>query len=86
MRKVYDALGATRRVADELRAVLLYLESLQKTPPQEEEQLDYEDDGEGDIRSDVQEGSNVTRTIPIETTGVVSRLHHIVPEARLTLA
>ena len=86
MRKVYDALGATRRAADELRTVLLYLESLQKTPPQEEEQLDYEDDGEGDIRSDVQEGSNVTRTIPIETTGAVSRLHHTVPEARLTFA
>ena len=86
MRKVYDALSATRRVADELRTVLLYLESLQKTPPQEEEQLDYEDDGEGDIRSDVQEGSNVTRTIPIETTGAVSRLHHTVPEARLTFA
>ena len=86
MRKVYDALSATRRVADELRTVLLYLESLQKTPPQEEGQLDYEDDGEGDIRSDVQEGSNVTRTIPIETTGAVSRLHHTVPEARLTFA
>ena len=56
------------------------------SPPQEEEQLDYEDDGEGDIRSDVQEGSNVTRTIPIETTGAVSRLHHTVPEARLTFA
>lgn len=76
MRKVYDALSATRRVADEPRTVLLYLESLQKTPPQEEENLDFEDDGGGDIRSDVQEGSNVTRTIPIQTTGMVSKLRH----------
>lgn len=65
-----------RRATDEPWAVLLYLESLRKTPPQEEENLDFEDDGGGDIRSDVQEGSNVTRTIPIQTTGVVSELRH----------
>ncbi|TFY63164.1 hypothetical protein EVJ58_g3410 [Rhodofomes roseus] len=54
--------------------VLLYLEGLQKTPPQEEENLDLDDDAGGDdIRSDVQEGSNITRTIPIQTTGIPER-------------
>jgi len=52
---------------------MLYLEGLEKTPPQGEEQLDFGDDGGDDIRSDVQEGSNITRTIPIQTTGLVSR-------------
>lgn len=65
---------------------MLYLESLQKTPPLEDENLDFEDDIGGDIRSDVQEGSNVARTIPIQTTGVVSRLRDDALEHRLTLA
>ena len=64
---------------------MLYLEGLQRTPPQEEEPLDFEDDG-GDIRSDIQEGSNVTRTIPIQTTGIVSESRHPALDHRLNLA